>query len=339
MSVFVRPLLLSVLLLLMLPSAAFGATNDNLAFTIGCEGFTSAGGSMLLTRDNTGDNREAFVVSAVDAAGTRVFAPLQNAVLVGSRVSFGEGVRYPWTTAPTTNPITLTIVSTAGNGLPEQTVYRSTGACADLPSASPQATPAAGAGAPPLSGNLVSPSVLPGQTPPVPSSDTAAIEQLPGYAIVNAELLNLRSGDGAQYTPVARARGGTRAAVVARNEDFSWWLLDIGGYRGWASAEFLYLRGDLTDVPVVEPQGRLIPASFVVFVSQPIFARPTDLRSAFICNAVPGEFIVAGRDDSGTYYQIDAQCADGTTATGWIDAENGAIRNPAGVRLPVTYDE
>lgn len=332
-----RLALISVVLL-MLPAVALGAANESLSFTIGCDGFTSAGGAMLLTRDNTGSNREAFTIAAVDSAGNTVFAPLSNTVVVGSRVSFGEGTLYAWTTPPAANPITMTITSEAGNGLPVQTVYTATGACANLPSAAPGSAPARAAqpNAPAVGANLVSPSVLPGQAPPIPTSNAAAIEQLPGYAIVNAEVLNLRSGDGAEYTLVALARGGTRARVVARTEDFSWWLLEIGGFRGWASAEFLYLRGDLTDVPVVEPQGRLIPPTFVVFIPQPVFTRPTDLRSAFICNLSPGEYGVLGRDDGGAYYQVGARCEDGRRVTGWIDAEFGAIRNPAGVRLPVT---
>lgn len=316
--------------LLTMPLVVHGGVNESLSFTVGCEGLTSNGGFIRLTRDNTGNDREAFSVTATDGAGNVIYQPDVDSFLVGGRVSFGEGTFYRWTAPPTANPLTLTIASVQGNNLPRQTIFTLTGTCAGLPGAA-QANrlPARTAG-------LISPPVQPGQAPPVPSTDAAIIEQLPGYAIVNAEALNLRSGDAPEYSIVGVVRGGTRAAVIGRNQQFSWWLLDVGGVRGWANADFLFLRGDLTDVPIVEARGEFTPVTMVTFVEQPVYrVAGSDLNRDILCNVLPGEYRVVGRNATTDHYQLQAVCDNGVPVAGWLPAENGAVRNPAGIVLPI----
>jgi hypothetical protein len=43
-----------------------------------------------------------------------------------------------------------------------------------------------------------------------------------------------------------------------------------------------------------------------------------------------------GRSQQSSWYEIQATCQDGSAVTGWIAAEHGIVRNPAGVPFPVT---
>lgn len=328
--------LFSLLLLLALPALA--ATPNALSLTPTCTGLMSEGGSITLTRDNTATGREAFVLSAVDGAGVTVFTPATESFWVGGTVSYGTGVNYAWATPPTANPITLTIVSLAGNGLAQETVYTATGGCDGLP-VGVASTPMLSAPlvSAPLGGNVaVSGSVALGGQVPVPRNNPAAVEQLAGYAIINAEALNLRSGDAPEYTVVAVVRGGERAIVRGRNEDFSWWLLEVGGVRGWASNEFIYLRGDLTDVPVLVAQGEIQPVTIVTFLVQRVYNLPQNTNRNFACLLPVGEYRVIGRTADAAYYQISATCSDGRSLSAWIEAANGALRNPAALSLAIT---
>lgn len=327
--------LLSVMigLLLILPVAAQQPVVDNLQFSITCDGFSFQGGSVTLTRDNTGNGREQFSIGAIDGAGNIVFTPVVDSALVGTRLDFTTQGSYRWLAPPSANPITISVVSLSGNSATQQILYTQSGNCSGLPvgTVSGVVVPS---GSP---GSLTSPSVPIGAPVPVPTSDTERIEQLLGYAIVNTSFLNLRTGDGPEYTKVAVVRGATRAVVLGRNREFSWWLLEVGGIRGWANAEFLILRGDLTDVPVLEAQGELQPFTALTFLPQPIFREKSNLNRDFICNVVPGEHTLRARSapDSPNYYLIQAPCEDGRIAIGWIGSDRLVIRNPAGQAVPV----
>jgi len=330
---FLVPLLL-VLAVAVVP--ALGASSNNFSATVNCEGFVPSGG-FTADRDNTGVGQESIAISVVDGNGGVILqvidaVPLNWAVTPASIV-------YPWTQAPTANPLNVSVVSLAGNGLPEQVLYSTSGTCAGLPQGTVTDAAAALASAPANTlgavSTVVSPPVYPGQPMPTPTTNTAAIEALSLYAIVDTPNLNLRTGDGPQYLPVAVLRGGTRARVVGRNEGTSWWLLEVSGYVGWASAEFVAVRGDATDLPVIPAQGTLIPPTMILAVSKPVFSGPNNFTVNYLCDVIPGEYLLGGRDRSGTFYQGFVACTDGRTLNGWIAAEEILFRNPAGNSLPV----
>lgn len=96
---------------------------------IGCTGWTGSG-TRTTTRDNTGTGSESYAYRARDGAGTTIYLePYLRPV--NTSAGFG-GV--PWNLgSPAYNPITLDIVSYAGNGLPEESVLIGIGNCAGLP--------------------------------------------------------------------------------------------------------------------------------------------------------------------------------------------------------------
>ncbi len=343
-----RPVLLLVLALLLaaalLPASAASGSFD---LTLTCGGFVSNGSEMLLTRDNTGAFSEAFAISAIDGAGNTIFAPVSDVFFVGGRIVWPAGDSYQWTRVPLYNPLRLRVISLAGNGLPEAIVYEATGSCAGLPSfgridvdaafarerllALPGEAfvlqPADGETAPPVPLNTA---------PPRPINPDWLPAGQPGYAIVNTDNLNLRSGDSYRYTVVGIVDGGTPLVVLGRNADRTWWYVQVGGLRGWVNAEFLILRGDLTGIPEVPVLGELTLPSFYLWVDTPLLALPRPGAPA-LCT-VPGRlaYPISGRDAGSNWFELEAACG-GVETTGWVLAEQGAVRNPAGVLIPVGF--
>ncbi len=87
-------------------------------------------GSHVLDRDNTGSGEEALRVEVTDGAGTVIFR-LDYQTALGT---YGGGIGdFTYTRAPQFNPLTFTLISKAGNGLPEQVDFVATGECPGLP--------------------------------------------------------------------------------------------------------------------------------------------------------------------------------------------------------------
>lgn len=160
-----------------------------------------------------------------------------------------------------------------------------------------------------------------------------------GYLIVNTGALNVRSGPGAQYTVLATVAGGDELDVIGQNDGReNWWFVELAnGQRGWVNNIHVLIRGDLSDVPVVAHEGILIqPTLYIGWAGNPIFPSLPH-QGAPVCY-LPGnsEFPIIGRSARSTWYQIVATCNDGSPVTGWIEAQLGIVRNPAGTEFPVT---
>ena len=184
--------------------------------------------------------------------------------------------------------------------------------------------------------------------PAIPTETTAVEETISaqaadaistGYLIVNVGALNVRSGPGAQYTVIATIAGGDELDVIGKNDGReNWWYVELAnGQRGWINNIHVLVRGDLSGTPVVEHEGVLIqPTLYVGYPGNPIFpSLPHD--GAPVCY-LPGDsiFPIIGRSQLSSYYEIVATCQDGTPVTGWIEAQWGIVRNPAGLEFPVT---
>lgn len=490
--------LVFLILVLSVVQTAWAYGSGDITITGGCTGFTLAD-SVTMNRNNTLSGYEAFVIRATDASGTTVYESAQNNQLLGTTLDFGNGVNFAWTNAPQASPITIAVISVAGNGLAEQQIASEEIVCEDLSSASaavvsqtrfyrvfplsgmnmdlynepnigatklrtmlyngnsldypllderngfyqitipevgnvwvqraqtqirwgrttqlnvavvtgelpaiinlpdgtratlPQGTegyilsstaevttlelldgrvgtvsnlviqPRTGTFTdtnPIVVGTsssnssmdsttnsvtqtasdgstiIVSASVAPNASAPVASgnNDLAFFDSLPGYGITNFSPMNMRSGPGAEYTLVGITSGGYFAEMLGRNKQQTWWLVKIGSTSGWVNAEFMLLRGDLSHVPVLEGTGELITPTIVTYSATALYNQPTNLNEAILCNIPQGQYEMIGRDSAGVYYQIDAVCEDGSSMTGWLRGDMGALRNPANVRLPV----
>jgi hypothetical protein len=96
-----------------------------------CTGFVDHGMTIDFLRDNTGAGYEAFYVEGFDGYGNQIL--YLSYALWGTGWSYGSG---SWTTPPQANPLTVRLVSLAGNGFASQT-YTWTGHCDGLPMGAP----------------------------------------------------------------------------------------------------------------------------------------------------------------------------------------------------------
>lgn len=329
------------------PLASVQAGSGELAFELDCAGFTSLGSTLELDRDNTGALSEAFIISAIDGAGNTIYDPVSDVFFVGGTVNWPEGDSYNWTLAPRYNPLRLQIVSPEGNGFEEELVYELTANCDGLArfgaidvleAFTDQAlrTLRGEAFVLQAADGVTSDSVELNTVPPRPINPEGLAEEQPGYAIVNTDNQYLRSGDSPRYSVIAIVDGGTPLAVLGRNEDRSWWYVQVGGLRGWMTAEFLILRGDLTGIREVPVLGEFTqPSLYVGWTGTLLYALP-QTNTVSTC-ALTGDLFypIVGRTEGSTWYEIEVNC-DGEEITGWIPADNGLVRNPSGLFIPVT---
>ena len=158
-----------------------------------------------------------------------------------------------------------------------------------------------------------------------------------GFLIVNVSHLNMRSGDGPGYTVVKVVDGGNRLDILGRNADRSWWFVEHNGARGWVNNVHVVVRGNLTDVPLVQSAGTLIqPSLYIGYDGNGLFGSLPH-NGEWVCT-LPGksEHPIVGRSEGSNWYQIEATCKDGTEIVGWIQADRGIVRNPAGTFIPIT---
>ncbi len=118
------------------------------SFEATCDGARLIHSGFIIDRDNTGDGYEHYSIEVTDGAGNVLFSA-DAAQELG--YTYGpEDIVFPYLAAPQSNPLTVTVASSAGNGLPEQTLYENVSQCVDLPlvelpgnEGTPGATPAA----------------------------------------------------------------------------------------------------------------------------------------------------------------------------------------------------
>ncbi len=317
---------ITVLLMLALALPASAADRDGLAITVSCTGFTSLGGSLILDRDNTGAGRERFQIIARDGAGTTIYSGPIESFYVGSTIYFPVNLTTSFSSSPASNPIVVSVISASGNGVLEQNVYSASGRCSSLPTV--EAVDAEITG-------VTSPSVPVNVLPPSGENSAAEIAVQPGYAVVNTAFLNLRSGDGPEFTIVGRVAGGDKLIVLGRNDDFSWWYVQAGDIVGWAISDFIVARGDLTDIAIVIPAGEIALPRFFLY-SDNILRATASAAGVGLCTLEGNlEYEIIGRTSSLSMVKVNATC-DGAAVSGWLAVDQGAVRNPAQLAIPVT---
>ncbi len=159
------------------------------------------------------------------------------------------------------------------------------------------------------------------------------------YLVVNTDNLYMRQGASPEYAPVAIVDGGTSLIPLGWNgvTNDVWWYVQVGGMRGWVRGEFVYLRGDARGLPIIDSQGTLTLPRLYVGWENFLRSAPT-YDDNYIC-LFPGnlEYEIVGRTSDSTWYELSVRCDTGRVVEGWLPAENGILRNPAGVYIPVTW--
>ncbi len=114
-------------------ATAINASSSIAVFTLYCDGYRGdgVGFTTIFDRDNTGLGREAYLQRVTDGAGKILYNDEGNSVPLGTY--FEPDTFEPYITTPDYNPLTITIVSLAGNGYDEQVMTLQTGECPGLP--------------------------------------------------------------------------------------------------------------------------------------------------------------------------------------------------------------
>ncbi len=334
----IRLLAVCALFLLFNATLLRAATGEGIAITVGCDGFTTRGGAIVF------QGSEDAIILARDARGRELYRQVIDGA-PGRRFTFRDGAFFAWTTAPQAGPLVVSIVNTGGSSSVQDVIYLVIGNCATLPRLASVFALGLDLDLLPIDvDGETAPSVARGATPPRPTNPAAAVETLPGYAIVNTDNLFMRSGPGAEFTPVAIVDGGTRLVVLGRSDsrlpdssDRLWWLVEVGGLRGWVNSAFLILRGDLRTIPVIEPQGEIVqPAVYIAFTGFPLYAEPQP-AARILCGLQGERFypVLAGDTLTPSWYYVEAQCEGGRRERGWLPGESVIFRNEGRVAIPV----
>lgn len=74
--------------------------------------------------------------------------------------------------------------------------------------------------------------------------------------VANTSFLNIRSGDGPQYTVIVTVVGGTELPALGVNHAGTWYLVSTPVGNGWVDVSYTIPRGDFRFVPVIEAQAQ-----------------------------------------------------------------------------------
>ncbi len=124
-----RIVVVCLLLTIAVSSRVYGLVT-NITAQIACGGWINGSGDVEWTRDNTGIGVENLYYLALDGAGTPILNVSDNRSVGSSSILT---LSFPWDSSPAYNPITLYLISPAGNGFEEQVHLVGTGDCDGLP--------------------------------------------------------------------------------------------------------------------------------------------------------------------------------------------------------------
>lgn len=184
-----------------------------------------------------------------------------------------------------------------------------------------------------------SPAVAINQTLPQPDNTIGVAEAQSGYLVVNTLNANLRSCDQPTCSRLGIVNSSDFLVALGINGetgDRAWWYVQAGDVRGWIWGELVLGRGDLTDLPIIETEGELAAATvYLGFTGNPIYNVLGESAQSLCAVQANDNYPLLGRNFDTTWLFIEAQCTDGTTVQGWMDANNVAIRNTGNVFVPI----
>src|SRR5690606_3192647 len=153
------------------------------------------------------------------------------------------------------------------------------------------------------------------------------------HIIINTAFLNVRSGPGAQYLPVATVPGGTELTVLGIASDRVWFLVQGTFGRGWVNEEFTIFRGVIDNVPVIQLSAvagaALATPQAVISGAVTLYAAPGTNFGSVGTISGPLEVPVVARTADFAWVQINT-----SLGFGWVLADQVVIRGDTGL-IPV----
>ncbi len=163
--------------------------------------------------------------------------------------------------------------------------------------------------------------------PPIPPGAITA-------TVVRAAVLNVRAAPSTGAPRLGRILRGQTYAVVGRDPEARWFLLQLGGYQGWAYGYYLYIDANEFNVPIASSNVTLGLAGFpdtgVTVQTQAglrLRAEPTT-NSPQIGRIDWGAFLpVVGRTAGGSWYQVVWKDTVGWVYARYTRLVEGDLRN------------
>lgn len=174
----------------------------------------------------------------------------------------------------------------------------------------------------------------PTATPP----NTSLPPILPGAltaTVIRAGVLNVRDAPSLGGNVVGRIIRGETYAVTGRNEDATWFVLQLGGFEAWAYGYYLFINGNEFNPPIRSATSIYgIPAGFndtgvlvQTMATMRLRAEPNVL-SPQTGRITWGSIIpVSGRTAAGDWYQVLWKGTIGWVFTGFLDITEGDFEN------------
>ena len=164
--------------------------------------------------------------------------------------------------------------------------------------------------------------------PPIPPGALRA-------TVIRAGALNTRDAPSLGGNVVGRILRGETYAVTGRNEDATWFVLQLGGFEAWAYGYYLFIDGNEFNPPIRSATSIYgIPAGFndtgVLVQTQAVMrlrAEP-NVFSMQTGRITWGSIIpVSGRTAGGDWYQVLWKGTIGWVFTGYLEITEGDYEN------------
>ncbi|MEL6525873.1 MAG: SH3 domain-containing protein [Chloroflexota bacterium] len=179
-------------------------------------------------------------------------------------------------------------------------------------------------------GGTAGPTATPGPTalPAIPAGALTA-------TVIRAAVLNTRDAPSLGSNVIGRILRGETYAVIGRNEDATWFILQLGGYEAWVYGYYLFVNGNEFNAPIrtaVSVFG--IPPGFndtgVIVQTRATMrlrAEP-NVTSMQTGRITWGALLpVSGRTAAGDWYQVLWKGTVGWVFTGFLEITEGEYEN------------
>jgi len=153
--------------------------------------------------------------------------------------------------------------------------------------------------------------------------------------VVRASVLNVRAAPTLGGDILGRILRGQTYQVVGRNQNATWFLLQLSDRRAWAFGYYLFIDGNEFNAPITSTLDGLglppgVPDTGVLAVTRSglrLRAAPT-VSSAQIGRVTWGAFVpLVGRSQDGGWYQIVWKGTVGWVASGYLEIRQGDLNN------------
>lgn len=151
--------------------------------------------------------------------------------------------------------------------------------------------------------------------------------------VIRASVLNTRDAPSLGGNVIGRILRGQTYAIIGRNQEATWFLLQLSGRQAWAWGYYLFVNGNEFNPPVVSGASVLglpggVQDTGVVFQAQAglrLRAAPT-VNSAQIGRITWGAFLpVVGRSIDGAWLQVVWKGTVGWVARGYLEPFQGDL--------------